>query len=132
MGLDMFLYQRKKNGGKEAELTEVMYWRKANAVHGWFLEKTNTAKDFNCGEIKVDMELLKLFIKEGRAVLANRMAKEPDVEKLFMPTRSGFFFGGTEYDEYYYDSIERTVEKFEELVENFNFFENELIYSCWW
>lgn len=131
MGLDMYLYQRKRNGGKEAELTEVMYWRKENAIHRWFLDKTDTEADFNCGEIDVDRELLEQFVEEGKKVLAVRYLNHTTAEQ-FMPTRSGFFFGSTEYDEYYYGAIKRTVEKFEELIKDFDFEENELIYSCWW
>ena len=33
-----------------------------------------------------------------------------------LPTASGFFFGSTEYDEWYYDDLKRTVDMLEPLL----------------
>jgi hypothetical protein len=40
-------------------------------------------------------------------VLANKNNKE--VAEEWLPTTSGFFFGGTEYDDYYWEYIESTI-----------------------
>jgi hypothetical protein len=33
-----------------------------------------------------------------------------------LPTASGFFFGSTEYDEYYFEELERTERELNELL----------------
>ena len=33
-----------------------------------------------------------------------------------LPTTSGFFFGSTEYDEYYFEELERTEKELTELL----------------
>jgi hypothetical protein len=37
MGLDMYLYEK--------QVHEVAYWRKANAIHGWIINYTNSIDD---------------------------------------------------------------------------------------
>ena len=43
MGLDMYLYKKKKN--KPFELEEVGRWRKANQIHYWFVKNLYTNKN---------------------------------------------------------------------------------------
>ena len=50
MGLDMYLNNSKKE--------EVMYWRKANAIHGWFIRNCQLAKR---GEEEVGPYLVKML-----------------------------------------------------------------------
>ena len=42
--------------------------------------------------------------------------KDKNNAKKLLPTTSGFFFGGTDYDEYYFDECKRTVKLFEDLL----------------
>jgi hypothetical protein len=52
-----------------------------------------------------------------------------------LPTRSGFFFGGTEYDEYYMNSIEHTINILEEVlseVDERGHIQGSIYYSSSW
>jgi hypothetical protein len=42
--------------------------------------------------------------------------KDPSVARELLPTGSGFFFGGTDYDEYYYNDLVETQKMLEELL----------------
>jgi len=83
---------------------EVGYWRKANAVHDWFVKNVQKGVD-NCGSYYVSRENL----NELRA-LCDTTLKNRDNASETLPTASGFFFGGTEYDEWYFNSLENTIE----------------------
>ena len=91
-------------------IAEGMYWRKANAIHAWFVKNVQDDVD-NCGNYAVDREQLVELRDLCKEVLANR---EKAAELL--PSQTGFFFGGTEYDEYYFGDLERTVEGIDECL----------------
>ena len=82
---------------------EIGYWRKANAIHKWFVDNVQQGKD-DCGEYYVSPENLKQLHDTCLEVLEN-----PKDGNLLLPTASGFFFGSTEYDEYYLDDLRHTV-----------------------
>ena len=121
---------------------QIGYWRKFNALHNFFIDECNRGED-NCGEIYVSSD--KLFellstLKEVKKVIGNAKKKkvsvqtgwsndgdtyaeievydcDEELEQLF-PTRSGFFFGSTEYDDWYKADVEKTIELIEsELVD---------------
>lgn len=41
---------------------------------------------------------------------------DTSVAEELLPTQPGFFFGGTEYDEWYMENLSNTIELFEGLV----------------
>lgn len=83
---------------------ELGYWRKANAVHRWFVDKVQAGVD-DCGSYPVTRERL----QELRDT-CERVAKFKHLAEGQLPTAEGFFFGNTEYGEYYYDDVQRTIE----------------------
>lgn len=89
---------------------QVGYWRKANQIHKWFVDNVQDGED-NCEPHHVNREQLQalydlcLQVKE-RKVQASEA----------LPTASGFFFGGTDYDEYYYQDIDETIEILKEVL----------------
>ncbi len=118
---------------------EIGYWRKFNALHNWFVANTQDGED-NCQESYVNgekMEELLQTLLKVKEVLETAPKKKVSVkvgysngkdvfeeievvedEKILdelLPTTSGFFFGGTEYDEYYKDEVERTIKFLEDL-----------------
>ena len=95
------------------EITElVCYWRKFNALHNWFVEKCQDGVD-DCKEYYVSRLLLEELLNGLKEIHeSNRI----DVAKEKLPTQKGFFFGGTEYDEYYYGDVKETIEMFESLL----------------
>jgi hypothetical protein len=93
--------------------TEAMYWRKANAIHKWFVDNVQDGVD-ECQEHDVSTEDLQMLIALCKEVLANRANEERVLE--LMPPQAGFFFGSTELDEYFFDEVERTITELEALL----------------
>lgn len=89
---------------------EVCYWRKVNAVHQWFVDNCQGGED-DCRQSHVSREQLENLLQGCKDVLANR-----DKADEILPTASGFFFGSTEYDEYYFNDIEDTVNQLENVL----------------
>ena len=98
----------------------VGYWRKANQIHNWFVENVQGGND-DCDCYPVSREQIEELKSLCEEILANvklidkgeNEAKEIDNKALcedLLPTCSGFFFGDTEYDEWYLDDIKNTVE----------------------
>lgn len=82
---------------------DVGYWRKANAIHDWFVRECQGGVD-ECQQTYVGREKLLQLKAVCEAVLTNRR----DAPKL-LPTASGFFFGSTDYDDWYFSDLEDTV-----------------------
>lgn len=133
MGLDMYLYASKHLSSKhsnekenklfhtvkelmnaqefvnENDLSfakiqiEVAYWRKANAIHKFFVNLAGGKDD--CQNIYVSRENLQDLVNRCNIILENK-----DVEKAkeLLPSQSGFFFGSTEYSEWYFEDLENT------------------------
>lgn len=88
---------------------KVAYWRKANAIHYWFVENVQDGED-DCGNYYVSHDALAELLSACEEVLAHRGTEDSEAEaELTLPSVSGFFFGSTEYDEYYYETLEYTV-----------------------
>lgn len=83
---------------------EVGYWRKFNALHNWFVENVQDGRD-ECQEAYVPKEKL-----EELLVILNEI-KDGNIEKAeaLLPTTGGFFFGGTEYDEWYFENVNESI-----------------------
>lgn len=135
MGLDMYLYLKRyesqyKNddcdypielGHLEEEISkrnfkstevayQVGYWRKANAIHNWFVDNCGDGID-ECQKIFVDLEKAKELLEICKKVQENH-----DLAEELLPTSSGFFFGSTEYDDWYFENIDYTVHLLEEVI----------------
>jgi hypothetical protein len=140
MGLDMYLSKKtyvkywEHNGDNNYEVTvtkagkptnidpkkvsyiveEVGYWRKANQIHNWFVENVQNGID-ECQESWVSREQLQSLLDICRIVKIDK-----DKAPQLLSTQSGFFFGGTEYDEWYYQDIDNTIEILEEALSDEN------------
>ena len=82
---------------------EVLMWRKANAIHNWFVQNVQKGVD-DCGDYEVSEEELRNLLKDVEAVLKDK-SKAPEI----LPTTEGFFFGSTDYDEDYFDDLKYTA-----------------------
>lgn len=78
------------------------YWRKANAIHNWFVQNVQGGED-NCNEYYVSREKIVELLNTVKKVLENR-----ELAPTLLPPTSGFFFGSTELDEYYWGDLEHT------------------------
>jgi len=122
---------------------EVMYWRKANHIHAWF---GRNCTDGNWDERRayVTSDHLRKLLAECEEVLAKSelvpgkihngttydkdnpkgkmnfedglIIKDTSTADRLLPTQSGFFYGSTEYNEWYLSDVKKTAEKIKELL----------------
>jgi len=162
MGLDMYLEKRTyvktwnhtpanrrweievKYAGKPVEFNhpvtyltfEAAYWRKANAIHKWFVDNCQDGRD-ECQQTLVPEEKLADLLALCKEVLAKAqigqreeivtvLGPEPGFKReprqleyvknaeeiaALLPTEGGFFFGSTDYDSNYLDDIRLTIKQ---------------------
>ena len=89
---------------------EVAYWRKANAIHAWFVENCQGGED-DCRTSHVTREQL-----ENLMNVCKEVRDDHDKADDLLPTRSGFFFGSTDYDEYYFTDIKNTIKQLKKVL----------------
>jgi len=100
---------------------DVAYWRKFNALHQWFVDNCQSGED-NCQESYVDESMIEELVNEVLKPI-NDAHESGDMEKAskladeLLPTQEGFFFGGQEYDEYYFNHVKETLEVMSGLLE---------------
>ena len=133
------------------------YWRKANAIHSWFVQNVQDGVD-NCETYQVTREQLEELVKACQTVLAKvqtenaqvcvgiqhqngkdvpmmqdgKVIINPEVCAESLPTQSGFFFGSTDYDEYYIEDLEKTVQMLTEVIEQTDWETQTVCYSSSW
>lgn len=134
MGLDMYLHATRSIttwDGTDTELVEklkemmpemasfdpdsimfqVAYWRKANAIHKWFVDNVQDGID-ECQESPVCFEKLEELRDLVIGLLERRDPAEAS-EKL--PPTAGFFFGSCDMDEWYWHSLEDTKKQLDNI-----------------
>jgi hypothetical protein len=89
---------------------EVGYWRKANHIHKWFVDNVQDGVD-ECQEAYVSIDKLKELLETCKKV-----KNDPKLAPELLPSQRGFFFGGTDYDEYYMNAIDNTIKIIEEIL----------------
>ena len=117
----------------------VGYWRKANAIHGWIIDSCANGED-NCQSIYLSREKLDQLRKDCVVALANpdrdyqienpkvlyqlmdylnslETPIDPTTYKNPLPPVDGFFFGGNELSEYYFNQLEYTIDLITNLLE---------------
>jgi len=91
------------------------YWRKANQIHQWFVDNVQEGVD-NCSRYYVSLEQLNELLGICNTVLADHSQAEE-----LLPTADGFFFGNTNYDEWYFNDLEETVKILGRVTSNEEF-----------
>ena len=109
------------------EEDEVKYWRKANQIREWFVKNTNYSTDNDCQYHKLKKNDLELLVSDCKKVLDNH-----DLAEVLLPTKSGFFFGSTEYDDWYFDTIEETYNDVKRILNTFDFENRDIYYYESW
>jgi len=120
MGLDMYAYTVRSGDSVEnpEEKSELAYWRKFNALHGWmedlYREKGGDAESFNCVPVKLeleDLDRLETVLEEGKL--------EP---------RTGFFFGAQEVWPEDVESAQRFIANARDAIAD----GLDVYYDSWW
>lgn len=88
----------------------VLYWRKANAIHGWFVENCASGVD-ECQPIYVSREQL-VELRD----LCKQALSVPAMAGDILPPTSGFFFGSREIDEWYMEDLKHTVNALDHIL----------------
>jgi len=101
---------------------EVGYWRKANMIHGWFVNNCNNRiyelANVDYMPIEIEIEKIEELLSVCNKVYENRGNVE--IAREYLPVCKGFFFGSYEYDDSYYSDIELTKKILEKLLTNHN------------
>ena len=117
MGLDMYIHDQYGN--------EVAYWRKFNALHGWFVKNLQDGVD-NCENsrriTRQDLEQIIYILKA--------IKQAPLSAQVLLPATSGFFFGSEEYDKFFMQDVHESIEKFEKMLDIVD--EDHLYYRSSW
>lgn len=93
----------------------VAYWRKANAIHAWFVDNCQGGVD-ECQDTEVHAEQLAMLRSVCEKALAAYEAGDLDGAGEILSPRSGFFFGGTEVDEWWAQDTKETITKIERVI----------------
>ena len=122
----MFLYKAKHGTRPESQGEEIAYWRKCNQIRNWFDTHLEGGVE-NCEFSPVSKDDIEHLIADCYQVLDHhRLAKE------LMPTRSGFFFGSTDYDEWYYSDLTYTVSTLLAALSKIDWDTEDVYYYEWW
>jgi len=150
MGLDMYLYGKKylskysdpiraqkikkmfevTSGEETLDGVDVSitlgYWRKANAIHRWFVENVQDGKD-DGREYYVSKRQLRELLETVETVLKNK-----EKAKELLPTERGFFFGSTDHDIWYFKKLEYTKKLITRILNDKNLKDFTFYYQSSW
>lgn len=182
MGLDMYLSKKTyvkqwshnkpedqfevtvKKGGKPYKgiqserisyVTEsLMYWRKANQIHGWFTSNTSEITPEVLYRVTLDdlknlletcKQVVDIISKSEKKVVQVRSGWsggeevyddvetfdcEEQIQELLPPTQ-GFFYGSYEIDEWYLGSVIETIEFLEKEIPKCDEYDEFEYYASW-
>jgi hypothetical protein len=121
---------------------DIGYWRNANAIHNWFVKNVQEGND-DYREYGVDeSQLQELLDLVRRVLVASKLVngkaatgytikdgvetpiledglivKDITVAQELLPTEEGFFFGSTNYDQYYIQDLKDTEKILEDALQ---------------
>lgn len=111
--------------------------RKQNEIHGWVVDHINNGEDPGCWTAEMSLEQLAGLDQTIREIidLADNGGDWQTLAAETLPTRSGFFFGPTAYDDDYLEYARLTTSRIAELLavaEANSDKRLRLEYWCWW
>lgn len=104
----------------------IVYWRKENAIHNWFVRNAQNGTD-DCSEYYVSREQLKELAETCKKVIDN-----PNLAHELLPTAEGFFFGTTDYDEWYFEGLKKTENRIQTYLRSPRFKDYDFYYQSSW
>lgn len=158
MGLDMYLIKRKKDDKRKLWDfdEELIYWRKANAIHKYLCDNgieieqevsyeinKNTLKELlnKCNKILDIVKTKNGTVQNGEEYVNGKWEPilEDDIEIInqeevaeILPTCSGFFFGSTDYNQWYLEIIKKTKEELENVIDTIDWNNEDIYYLASW
>jgi hypothetical protein len=104
-------------------IEQVGYWRKVNAIHKWFVDNVQKGVD-DCDEYEVSYEKL----LELKALCKKALeTKDPSI----LPPQDGFFFGGTDINEWYWGRLQETIDIIDSLDGEQSAYDTYVYRSSW-
>lgn len=139
-------------------MEEVGYWRKANQIHNFFVENVQDGEDDcsyhnectkkiledlldKCYKVLTGSIMMIGQVKNGQQYVdgewvdcmePGKVIINPEVAEELLPSCRGFFFGSTEYDEYYMQDIEDTIKIIKNVLATTDFETQMLAYCSSW
>ncbi len=110
-------------------IERVGYWRKANAIHNWFVTNCQGGED-DCGDYEIEWSKFMLLKENCEKVLTDHSLSE-----TLLPPKAGFFFGSTALNDDYFQDIKDTIEIINALISekgDEKYFSGSLFYSSSW
>ena len=122
MGLDISLNIRNRTS------SEIAYFRKVNFLVK-FMESYYGKVVENCVPLEINKEVI-LELK-NRCI---KVLKDHTLAKELLPTQEGFFFGSTNYNEFYYKDVSSVLNKCDEILECFEDLEPDeyITFDIWY
>lgn len=106
-------------------IEELWRGRKENHIHA-AIEHLSGLDAVNCGYL-----FLRKPVVERLTERLAEVSRDHSLAATMLPTQDGFFFGSTEYDEYYFGDIERELEAFERILKEWDE-SKSYAYWEWW
>lgn len=105
---------------------EIGYWRKANAIHNWFVYNCQDGVD-DCKEYFVSIEQIKILHDTCIKSIKNKK-----IAQKLLPPVEGFFFGSTEIDEGYIEDLNNTINICESIIKEYEIRPFDIYYQSSW
>jgi hypothetical protein len=117
---------------------DIGYWRKANAIHNFFVQECQNGVD-ECQLSIVKKTHLKDLLKRCKRAMSLKdiylndgIIKDGEGIETFLPTQGGFFFGGTEFNEWYFNDVEETIDLITKVLKETDFDKQVIFYRASW
>lgn len=136
MGLDIYFYKVRKDDADTISNTrdvfdlikdgvDCAYFLKANFIYAYFehlIDSNTECCIVNRDEIESLFDACSLVLeKENNTQFASEV----------LPTRAGFFFGGTDYDEWYYKKVRDCYEQMKIILDKWDNRDAIVIWFSW-
>lgn len=144
--------------GHNRIMEQVGYWRKANAIHAFFIENVQDGEDDckyhhectkeiledlldKCYKVLTGSIMMLGQVKNGQKYVdgkwvdcmePGRVIINPEIAENLLPSCGGFFFGSTSYDEWYLEDIKDTIDIIENVLKTTDFKTQMLFYVSSW
>lgn len=117
---------------------DIGYWRKANAIHNFFVQECQGGVDecqysfITKDKLEDLLERCKRAMKLKKIYLNDGIIKNGEGLEMFLPTQSGFFFGGTEFNEWYFQDVAETKKIITKVLKETDFDKQVILYRASW